>query len=262
MDTTSEILRQFTPITLVDMDSVTLMDRIDIKYLLSSNQLKDILKSISSSYFVMEELGIRQFLYRNIYFDTADKQLYLSHHNGKSLRYKLRIREYCEFHRIFLEVKKKFKGRTVKSRFLLSDNSSIEQFSDLKELPVDAIDFLKNNIPVHLENLIESMKNEFLRITLIHKDMQERITIDINLNFISPGTKQNSQALPAVVIVEIKKNGYSGNHPFRVELKSRGMRPNSMSKYCIGSISLFPEIKYNYFKKTNLTIERITHAGI
>ena len=150
----------------------------------------------------------------------------------------------------------------MKSRFLLSDNSSLEQFSDLKKLPVDAIDFLKKNIPVQLEHLIESMKNEFLRITLVYKDMQERITIDMNLNFITPGKKQDSQIFPSVVIVEIKKSGYSGNHPFQVELKNRGIRPNSMSKYCIGSISLFPEIKYNNFKKTNLTIERITHAGI
>lgn len=262
MDTASGILRQFKPITLAEMDSVKLMDRIDIKYLLSSNQLHDILKSVSSSYFVMEELGIRQFLYKNIYFDTPDKQLFLSHHNGKSLRYKLRIREYSEFHRIFLEVKKKFKERTVKSRLLLSDNGSLEQFSDLKGLPVESIDFLEKNITFPVGKLIESMRNEFIRITLIHKDMQERITIDTDLNFMPIDKKQGPQSLPSIAVVEIKKNGYSGIHPFQIELKSRGIRPNSMSKYCIGSISLFPDLKYNNFKKTNLTIERITHAGI
>jgi len=262
LETTAETLWKYKTLTLKEMDSVKLMDRIDIKYIISSKQLDSILEAVSSSYFVMEELNTRQFLYKNIYFDTPDKHLFLSHHNGKSLRYKLRIREYCEFHRVFLEVKKKFKGRTMKSRLLLTDNGSLEQFGDLSNLPEDFLNFLGKKIPYPIQQLTKSLKSDFKRITLIHKDMQERITIDTNLNFMDQGNRQNSQSLPAVAVVEIKRNGHSGSHPFQLELKRLGIRPGSMSKYCIGSISLFPDLKYNNFKKTNLAIERIAHAGI
>jgi len=262
LEITSGTLQQYKPLSLKELDSVRLMDRVDIKYILSTNQLDDILEAVLSSYFVMEELETRQFLYKNVYFDTSDKQLFLSHHNGRALRYKLRIREYCEFHRVFLEVKKKFKGRTMKSRLLLSESGSLEQFEDLTKLPVDLVDFLKKEIPYPANKFTESLKNEFIRITLIHKDMQERITIDTDLNFLTPGKKQGSKPLPAVAVVEIKKSGHSGTHPFQTELKRRGIRPDSMSKYCIGSISLFPDLKYNNFKKTNLALERIAHASI
>lgn len=260
MQVLTDTLNFFKPISLKDMDSVSLMNRVDIKYVLSIEQLSEVLKKVSSSYYIMEELGLREFLYKNIYFDTDDKQLFLSHHNGRAQRYKLRIREYSVFHRVFLEIKKKFKGRTVKSRLLLSDNGSIEQFEDLKDLPVELLDFIEQKMPYAADLLEESLKNEFMRITLVHKDMQERITIDTDLHFRTPDTREG--ALPAVAVVEIKKSGHSGSHSFQTELKRLGIRPGSMSKYCIGSISLFPDLKYNNFKKTNLAIERIAHAGI
>ena len=260
MQVTTDTLKHFQPISLKDMDSVSLMNRVDIKYVLSIKQLSNVLRAVSSSYFIMEELGIRNFLYRNIYFDTEDKQLFLSHHNGRSLRHKLRIREYSVFNRFFLEIKKKFKGRTMKSRLLLSENGSIEQFENLNDIPAEFRDFIEQKMPYTVDILQESLKNEFMRITLVHKDMQERITIDTDLCFRTPDSREG--ALPAVAVVEIKKSGHSGTHSFQAELKRLGIRPGSMSKYCIGSISLFPDLKYNNFKRTNLTIERLAHAGI
>ena len=260
MQGTPDTLKYFQPISLKEMDSVSLMDRVDTKYIISIEQLSHVLKTISPSYMIMEELGIRDFPYRNIYFDTDDKQLFLSHHNGRALRYKIRIREYSAFHKVFLEIKKKFKGRTIKSRLLLSENGSIEQFGELEALSVEFLDFIKQKIPYTANLLQESIKNEFMRITLVHKDMQERITIDTDLHFRTPDTRKGT--LPDIAVVEIKKNGHSGTHPFQAELKRLGIRPSSMSKYCLGSISLFPELKYNNFKNINLNIERIAHAGI
>ncbi|MCK5156056.1 MAG: polyphosphate polymerase domain-containing protein [Spirochaetales bacterium] len=260
------MIQHFEPISLKKMDSVRLMDRVDIKYILSINQLEEILHAVAQSYHIMEELQTRQFLYKNIYFDTADRQMFLSHHNGKALRYKLRIREYSEFHRIYLEIKKKHKGRTIKSRILLSEEGSIDQYTKLTQLPSNVKTFLKQELPYPINQLVKSMKNEFIRLTLVHKDMEERITIDTNLLFLSRDKRQEihlgRKVLPGIAVAEIKKNGHSGTHHFQNELKRRGIRPDRMSKYCIGSISLFPDLKYNNFKNINLAIERMSNVSV
>jgi hypothetical protein len=42
------------------------------------------------------------------------------------------------------------------------------------------------------------------------------------------------------------------------ELKSQGILPFSISKYCIGMLSLHNELKYNTFKRKLLKINKLT----
>ncbi len=241
MQVLTDALQYFKRRSFKEMDSVSLMNRVDVTYVLSIEQVSAVEKKISSSYLITEELGIREFLYREIYFDTDVKQLFLCLHNGRAIRFKLGIREYSVFHRVFREIKMKFKGRSVKCRVLLSENRSIEQFEDLNDLPGDLLDCIEQKIPYTVNLSKESIKNEFRRITLVREDMQDRITIDGVGHFGTPYTREG--AFPPVSVVEIKKSGHSGAHSFQPELKRLGIRPASMSKYCIGSISLFPDLK-------------------
>jgi len=180
----SSALQEFKPIPLSGLESVQLMNRVDIKYIIPLTMLPRILPSAFGEYLVMEERKTRTFIYKNRYFDTPDREMYRHHHQGRPSRYKIRIREYSEFRRVYLEVKHKYKGRTIKSRIKLSENGSLDQFPSIEQLPGDAISFLAEAQPIPPQLLSGSLVNTFSRFTLIHQDMNERITIDTNISYI------------------------------------------------------------------------------
>src|SRR5687767_7859268 len=117
IDSISEALLQFAPISLDEMDGVKLMDRTDTKFLFKAEQLPAFLEQLATSYRVLEINDRRICRYETLYFDTADFQLYLCHQNGKLNRYKVRFRRYVESDVSYFEVKlKNNKGRTIKTR--------------------------------------------------------------------------------------------------------------------------------------------------
>lgn len=83
--TTSRTLARFAPITLAEMDGVSLLNRVDTKYLLSEATLAAILPSLASEYRVLEIDGRRAHRYRTLYFDTPDLDLYRRHRAGSAI---------------------------------------------------------------------------------------------------------------------------------------------------------------------------------
>ncbi|MCF0207422.1 MAG: VTC domain-containing protein, partial [Bacteroidales bacterium] len=111
------ILQSFSPISLEEMGKVKLMNRIDTKYLVTTEMLVDILSLIKDEYFVQSKNGTRISGYNTLYYDTPDLQMYLAHHNRKLNRQKLRARIYTDSNLAFCEIKNKNnKGRTKKKR--------------------------------------------------------------------------------------------------------------------------------------------------
>ena len=99
------------------MDEVALMERVDDKYTISYEELKNILDNISNEYFCLEIDGKRSFSYQTEYLDTSENILFKNHQNGKLNRYKIRFRDYIESKKTFLEIKFKCnKGVTKKTR--------------------------------------------------------------------------------------------------------------------------------------------------
>ena len=78
----------------------------------------------------------------------------------------------------FLEVTKKLKGQTVKSR--IPSNTWSEDFTSNER------EFLSQLYPNH-SNLIPSLENKFVRITHVHKENIERLTFDLNLSYKKDG---------------------------------------------------------------------------
>jgi len=112
-----DILANFDPIMLEEMDSVKLMDRTDTKFVFSFDQLPGILEAIRPYYRALEISGTRVSKYETLYYDTDDFNLYQRHHCGKMNRYKIRSRKYVESDLHFFEVKyKNNKGRTINNR--------------------------------------------------------------------------------------------------------------------------------------------------
>ena len=117
MESLIKHLDSFDPISLSEMDDVTLMNRADTKFVFSITTLLKVIHKLSYHYRVLEIKGVRLSAYQSLYFDTDDFQFYHQHHNGKTNRNKVRYREYIDSNLSFLEVKRKNnKGKTIKKR--------------------------------------------------------------------------------------------------------------------------------------------------
>jgi len=241
-------LEKFEPVDLKQMDRVKLLRRTDTKYLLSKKNLLDLLPFLIDDYLVLEINGQRTSSYHTNYLDTSEKKYFQQHHQGKLTRHKVRFRTYIESELSFLEVKLKHKGETNKKRITsVPDNS----------LDVKQAEFLSQWIPEAPEQLQTSLENTFERITLVNKTEQERVTIDLNLNFIK-GSK--SVGLAEQVIVEIKQNRVNRNSIISKLLRTKFIRPIRLSKYCIGCILMDDNLKYNRFKSKLLKINQIQNV--
>ena len=245
------LLKRFEPISLQEMDSVRLMNRTDTKFMVSRAQLEDMLLHLGSNYRILEVGDVRVNRYQTLYFDTIDFRCYRQHHNGKRNRFKIRKREYVESQLSFLEYKEKTnKGRTIKSRIKLG---GIAESIDEKENA-----FIDERTHEHRE-YEPKLWNSFGRITLVDTVAGERLTIDTDITF---QFGDRSAGIPELVIIEVKRDEQSGASEVLRQLKHQLVRPESMSKYCLGVALLYPEMKSNNFKQKLLKIEKIKLAYV
>ena len=126
---TSKIAK-LRPVSIGDLDSVALCNRVDSKFILSEDQLFKILPCIKKNYYVLEINGVRAFYYENNYFDTPDLQFFRDHHNGYVNRIKVRTRKYVDTDTCYFEIKRKEKvERTNKHREILLEISREYHYS-------------------------------------------------------------------------------------------------------------------------------------
>jgi len=244
---TENIVEAMDPISLSEMDSVSLMNRVDTKYVLNERNLERLLKNICSQYRVLSIEQTRLSPYNTLYFDSPDLECFSQHHNGKMNRRKFRMREYQSTGVCYLEVKhKNNKGRTQKKRIQIP--AIEESFSE------DATAFLQphrgDNFPLQAQ-----IWTNFSRITLVDRGMRERVTLDCDLTFRS-GERQRE--FPDLVIAEIKQESDNRSSLVRQQLRRQGVRPLRVSKYCLGSMLLNPQLKANRFKEKLLAISKLT----
>ena len=70
MSCITDILQQFEPISLAEMEGVTLMNRIDTKFVMPASLLPELLALAQTSYFVQQAAGKRTGDYDTVYYDT------------------------------------------------------------------------------------------------------------------------------------------------------------------------------------------------
>lgn len=228
----------FSSLSLEELGRASLLDRQETKYLFPEGRLLSLLSSLETGYRVLEINDRRSFDYHSLYFDTPDRLFYQQHHAGALPRWKVRQRTYLNTQKSFLEVKyKDTRGVTHKDR---------QQFNHPKELiPGTGSLFIKSLCPCRFGDLLPVLETHYSRITLVHKNKGERITLDLKLRF-SDGTY--SKSLPNLVVAEIKQDRLNPRSPFFSLARQNGIRPGSFSKYCIGSLLLNPGLKHNRFK--------------
>lgn len=216
----------------------------DSKYMFDLKRLPKLLTDCKEHYFVVSINGKRSSAYDTQYFDTEDYRLYNHHHSGKLNRYKIRQRTYIESDLSFLEVKfKDNKGRTTKDRVKLKTGTIDEK----------AKDFLEKETPLKLAELQPSVKIFYNRITLVHKSLTERITIDVNLTVSKDGSSREFHNL---IIAEVKQNKAASSE-FTHMMRELRVKQGGMSKYCIGVSNLVEAVKKNNFKEKNNKINKL-----
>lgn len=231
-------LNFFESITLDQMDQVKLMDRRDTKFWFSRCQLQNILEQVKDDYYLLQ-INSRSILpYLTTYFDTDDDKMFLAHHNGKLNRYKVRKRTYLESNQSFLEVKFKCnKGRTAKSR-ITADSGNLDITTD-EDL------FLEKKTPFDSSSLKPILENNFNRIMLVSRGMNERCTIDIDLRFNSKG---NDISMDNLAIVELKTERNAKSSPLFKRLKDNRIKSAGFSKYVVGRAVTDNSLKQNRLK--------------
>lgn len=253
--TLAKIIPMFSPITLEEMDSVRLMNRVDTKYLVNASLVPGLLEKASGHYRMVEIDGRRICPYSSIYFDTGSMEMYRMHHNGKRHRYKVRMRSYLDSGLTFLEVKEKSnKGRTTKKRISIMP----EQFGTMQLTEREEI-FLSRKSPYGTSVLRPILQNLFQRITLVDNKGTERVTLDLGLTFKDP-VGSTVKGTDGFVIIEIKQDGAAKSH-FREYLNELKILPGSMSKYCLGMTMIYPGLKANNFKRKIRKINKIAQKN-
>jgi hypothetical protein len=240
------------PISLKEMDAVALMDRLDTKYVMSTDQLLRALAAVKDEYQILTVDGQRMHHYRTLYFDTPDFALYQLHVNERAERYKVRSREYLESDLSFLEVKhRNRKDRTIKDR--------ISTALPLVHLNPNAESWLQSVLPYDAHQLEAKLWNTFTRITLVNTHRCERVTLDVDLTFY---TSHQVVQMEGLAIAEVKVDSSGQSSPFQAQMRAQRIHPSGFSKYCVGTALLYEGVKKNILKAKMKQLEKIRQGAI
>ena len=244
----ANILARFDSVSLTTV-AQSLMERVDTKFLLSLPTLEVLLPELVDSYAVLDIEGRRIFDYDNLYLDTSNLDFYHLHQRGAYSRFKVRYRHYRQTVDTFLELKAKTpKRRTIKERRPVSHTCEASADSQTS--------FLANYLPKSYLQLVPSLRVHYQRISLVSKVDEERLTLDIKLQFAHPQYGK-TEGLNRTVIAELKQPKYSYTSPFIELVRKHHLKEISFSKYCMGCCYLQPGLKQNRFKPTLLATERL-----
>lgn len=236
------LLNEYSTVSLDEMESVKLMNRVDTKYVVTLEQAYQMLLVIKPLYKVLEIEKNRIGSYHSVYYDTVDLQMFHTHVTGRFPRFKVRERTYSQNQLTFFEIKhKNNKGRTSKERLSI----------DTKDVEINNMSgLIAKMTPFDLDHLKPVITNLFDRVTLVNQKKTERITLDFNLQFQS-NQDIETPVYSGVVIIEMKQSKREES-TVREYLKQQSIKKSGMSKYCLGTLLLNSDVCVKRYKP-NLT---------
>lgn len=250
-------LERLAPISLEEMESVKLLNRMDTKYLTDETTLEKILEDAAGAgYRVLQVGGEKVSPYDSVYFDTDALKMFLDHHNQRLVRQKVRTRSYVNSGEAYLEIKRKNnKGRTSKKRTRIP----LSELGDFRSDPAAAA-YLARHSAFSADQLSPVMETVFKRITLVNEARTERLTIDTCLYFKNLRTGRKT-SLQDAVIIELKQDGRAASRMKGILLGHR-VKPVRVSKYCIAVTLTDPDVKSGRFKPKVRAIEKVINNKI
>ncbi len=242
----------FAPINLKQMDAVALLNRVDTKFVMTTSQLLTALSAVQSDYWMLEINGQRLNHYRTLYFDTPDFQLFTDHVTGRAERYKVRSREYVDSQCSFLEVKHKTrKNRTIKDR--------IPTQRQVVQMSTESNKWLSGVMPVDGRSLEPKLWNTFTRLTLVSRQLNERVTLDVDLMVY---TADRAARMTGLAIAEVKMAAGNGDSPFLQHMRDQRIHAEGFSKYSVGVAMLYEQVKKNALKPKMMRINKLMEGTL
>ncbi|TNE88535.1 MAG: polyphosphate polymerase domain-containing protein [Deltaproteobacteria bacterium] len=243
VEAVARLLAPASPQLLADR---VLQSRQDWKFLLPLDVLPELLERLADDHAVLWAGSAVLARYETLYFDTADRRCFHDHRRGRPRRFKVRARTYADRRVTMLEVKRKLCSGTVKERMPRS-------FQDHR-LDWEGSRFVATHSPLHPEQLRPVLANQFRRLTLLGVHDAQRVTFDLALSF-SEGDRR--RAIHGVVVAEVKSASGRARTPALQAFAACGLRPTRMSKYCVGTALVNPEIRANRFLPVLRTLSRL-----
>lgn len=232
-----QAVQRFDFITLQEMDTVKLLNRRDLKYVMHVDEANLALEQLLKHYRVLQIEDKLSTHYDTLYFDYPNFDFYIRHHNERVNRYKVRYRKYVESELVYFEIKHKDnRGWTSKER---CKRKKIHDTINEKSL-----DLLASKTSLDTENLAPKLWVNYERVTLVSNTMNERLTIDFSLTY---HWHEREVAFGNLVIMEVKVGGNVHSPAVQI-LKDLHIREYSISKYCMGIAIIYPHLKRNNFK--------------
>jgi hypothetical protein len=231
-----------------------LLARVDRKYFVPVEKFRRLAALVADDFTVLDIDGRCLFGYESVYFDTENLATYRAHLQGRRKRYKLRTRTYLDSGGCMFEVKLKGpRASTVKMRMPHPPDCRVEL---TPEGLASASRFVAANYGLDLPGgLGPVLTTTNRRATFVSLSESARFTCDVGLR--CRDLNGEVVAKDTHVLVE-SKAGYSGSLVDRT-LHDLGVRPVSISKYCIGVAVTHPEVASNPWHQT---LRRYFHAPV
>jgi hypothetical protein len=238
MRSVDDVLGAGRPVGLADLGDSDLQQRVDRKYLLTLDQLTGLADGLTASYGLLRVDGLSAFSYRSTYVDSPDLGCFHAHRQGRRLRWKARTRRYEDSGRCRFEVKLKTgRGDTDKHALLVPGG-------DLDVLPEPALALLDRLLADRYglrapTTLLPTLTVTHRRATLVSVDGAGRVTFDWDLAFAGPQGAAG-RLRDGLVLAETKSR--DGRSAADRLLHRAGVRPVSVSKYCVGVALTHPGV--------------------
>jgi len=234
------------PIGLAELMALAeLQTRVDRKYFVPADVFRRLIDELAGELQVLDIDGRRTFGYESVYFDTPRLTSYRAHLQRRRQRFKARTRTYTDSGLCMFEVKLTgARGETVKQRVPYQADHRAELTAEaLAHLGTALCQAYHQDLPAGLR---PTLTTTYRRTTFVSRLGDARLTCDVGL--VCGDGRHEVRDTGTHVLVESKSAG-RGSAPDRI-LRELGVRPASVSKYCVGVAALHPELPSNPWHQT------------
>jgi VTC domain len=222
-----------------------LQTRVDRKYFVPAYLFRCLMDELSPQLRVLDMGGRRTFGYESVYFDTPELSTYRAHLQRRRHRFKARTRTYTDTGLCMFEVKLTgARGETVKQRIPHPVSHRVQLTEQALSHLADALHkaYAADTPP----GMRPTLYTTYRRTTFVARTGEARLTCDVGL-LCGDGRHQVSDS-GTHVLVESKSAGAGGAAD--TILRDLGVRPASVSKYCVAVAALHPELPSNPWRQT------------
>jgi hypothetical protein len=191
--------------------------------------------------------------------DTPERNFYDTHNAGIKDRIKIRTRHYVDSDLVFFEFKHRDHDVVRKYRYTIDMtqhgqlDDTAKNFVNETHQAIYGTDFSSDLAP--------SMITKYKRLTFVHKQGGQRITIDLNLKFGLPDAKKKDYNMPDIAIIELK-TAEKETTTHDIFARHNISQKSACSKYCLAHYYLDEVSNRDHFTHTIKHIEELAKADI